>query len=113
MDLPGDALAFLVETEGFIVLQLLKFELLLEFVLNDLLLFHRLLTLANLLGQLFLFRSDSESHVAATATCDDSFGDLEHHRVQFNLLDGGHLAIGPKLKFGWLVGGIEDFVLAV
>ena len=113
MDLPRDALAFFVKTEGFIVLQLLKFELLLEFVLNDLLLLHRLLTLSDLLCELFFLGSDPESHVAATATSDDSFGDLEHHRVQFNLLDGGHLAVGPKLKFGWLVGGIEDFIFAV
>ena len=113
VDLSSDALAFLVKTEGLIVLQLLKFELLLEFVLHNLLLFHRLFTFSYLLGQLFFLRSDPESHVAATATGDDSFSDLEHHRVQFNLLDGGHLAIGPKLKFGWLVGGLEDFIFAV
>ena len=113
VDLSSDALAFLVKTEGLIVLQLLKFELLLEFVLHNLLLLHRLFTLPDLLCELFFLGSDPETHVTATATSNDSFSHFEHHWVQFHLLDGGHLAIGPKLKFGWLVCGIEDLIFTV
>ena len=53
VDFSGKSFALLVDAQCFVIFQLLKFQLLLEFVLYDLLLFHRLLTLANLLCQLF------------------------------------------------------------
>ena len=54
MDFLRDARPFLIHAECLVVLHLLEFKLLLEFVLDDLLLLHQLFALADLLGQFFL-----------------------------------------------------------
>jgi len=66
-DLPGDARPLPVHAERLIVLHLLQFKLLFEFVLDDPLLLHQLLALADLLLQFFLLRDGAEAHVAPGA----------------------------------------------
>ena len=113
MDLPGEALPLLLEAEGFIILEFLQLQLLLEFLLHDFLLFHRLLTLTNLHGELVLLGGAPEAHVAATTTGDDGLGHLHHHGVHFDLHCGCQLAIGVEMQLGRLVGGVENFIFAV
>ena len=113
MDLAGESLPFLLDAECLIILKFLQLQLLLEFLLDDLLLLHHLFALTDLHGEPVLLGGASEAHVAATAPGDDGLGHLHHHGVHFDFRCGCQLAISVEMQLGRLVGGVENFIFAV
>ena len=88
MDLAGESLPFLLDAECLIILKFLQLQLLLEFLLDDLLLLHHLFALTDSHREPVLLGGASEAHVAVTAPGHDSLGHLQQHRVHLDLHGG-------------------------